>query len=188
MEMLHTQFRAATESERFHPLLLEASYILDLLVIHPFSDLNGRMSRLLTLLLLYQGGYEVGRFISLEKLTERSKETYYEALQASTTGWHEGHHDPGPWVNYFLGILIGAYAEFEARTGALGARGSKTEAVKTLVRSAPSDEFTINDIREATGRTVSDVMIRKVLKELKGDGAINVVGRGPAARYRRRKR
>lgn len=187
MERLHEQYRAASQSERFHPLLLEACYILDFLVIHPFCDGNGRMSRVLTLLLLYKGGYDVGRFISLEKLIEGSKETYYEALQASTTGWHDGRQDVGPWVNYFLGTLVGAYAEFESRTGALGPRGSKTEAVKTFVRASPSDEFAINDVREATGRTVSDVMIRKVLKELKSDGAIEVVGRGPAARYRRLK-
>ncbi len=75
MDGLHEQFRAASQSERFHPLLLEACYILDFLVIHPFSDGNGRMSRLLTLLLLYKGGYDVGRFVSLEKLIEESKET-----------------------------------------------------------------------------------------------------------------
>ena len=90
IEELHRRFGEAWEADRHHHLLLTAAYALDFLVIHPFTDGNGRMSRLLSLLLLYQGGYEVGRFVSTEKLIDASKETYYEALGQSTRGWHEG--------------------------------------------------------------------------------------------------
>ena len=133
MRQLHEGYAAALESGRYPPLLLVGSYILDFTIIHPFSDGNGRMSRLLTLLLLYKSGYEVGRFISIEKLIADTRETYYEALQASTTGWHDDAHTVEPWLRYFLGVLIAAYDAFEARVGTLGGRGSKTEAVKNFV-------------------------------------------------------
>lgn len=85
--------------------------------VHPFWDGNGRIGRLLTLLLLYQAGYEVGRYISLERLIEESKETYYEVLLKSSHDWHEAKHDLRPWWNYFLGTLVTGYKEFEERVG-----------------------------------------------------------------------
>jgi Fic family protein len=119
MKELHASFLSARDSHQHHPLLLIGAYIFDFLAIHPFRDGNGRMSRLLTLLALYQSDYEVGRFISLERLINESKETYYEALHAAGHGWHEGEHDLGPWLNYFLGIVAAAYNEFEERVGAI---------------------------------------------------------------------
>jgi Fic family protein len=184
MRALHEGWAAALESGRYHPVMLTGAYVLDLLVIHPFSDGNGRMARLLTLLLLYKGGYEVGRYISLEKVIAETKETYYEALEASTSGWHEDAHDPVPWLRYFLGVLIGAYRRFEERAAALAGRGSKTEAVKQFVRSSLSDEFTIADIRRASPG-VSDDHIRKVLAALRADGVIESASKGRSARYRR---
>ena len=88
-------------------------FILDFLCIHPFNDGNGRMSRLLTLLLLYRSGYIVGKYISIEKLISDTKETYYEALQASSYNWHEGTNDYAPFVTYMLGILTAAYRDFQ---------------------------------------------------------------------------
>ena len=88
-------------------------FILDFLCIHPFNDGNGRMSRLLTLLLFYKAGYIVGKYVSMEMLIEKTKETYYEALQASSTGWHEGENSYEPFVKYYLGIMLKAYNEFE---------------------------------------------------------------------------
>jgi len=184
MRELHDGLAVAFESHRYPPLLLAGSYVLDFTVIHPFSDGNGRMSRLLTLLLLYRTGYEVGRFISLEKLIADTKDTYYEALHASTVGWHEGDHSVEPWLRYFLGVLIAAYRAFEARVGAVGGRGSKTEAVRNFVRSSPSDEFTLDDIRIACPG-VSDDLIRKVLRDLRDEGAVEAPTRGRSARYRR---
>jgi Fic family protein len=179
--------RYTTEIDRgvFHPLLLVGSYVLDFLVIHPFSDGNGRMSRLLTLMLLYQRGYEVGRYISLEKLIADTKETYYEALAASTEGWHEERHDIIPWLRYFVGILVAAYDQFERRTaGAVGGRGAKTEAVKQFVRGSITDEFTIADVRRAAP-VAGDALIRKVLHDLRDAGAVRAEGRGRNARWRR---
>src|SRR5580692_8072215 len=128
MQELHERFAAARDSGEHHPLLLVGCYVFDFLAIHPFRDGNGRISRLLTLLLLYQAGYEVGRFISLERLIDNTRETYYDALQAAGHGWHEDEHDIKPWLNYFLGIVTAAYKEFEGRVGTVSGRGSKREA------------------------------------------------------------
>ena len=97
------------------PLILMPMFILDFLCIHPFNDGNGRMSRLLTLLLSYKSGYIVGKYISIEKLIEKSKDTYYEQLQASSYRWHENENDYEPFVEYYLGVIIEAYKEFSSR-------------------------------------------------------------------------
>lgn len=102
------------------PLVAVAALVLDFLCIHPFRDGNGRISRLLTLLVLYQHDFEVGRYISLERLVEESRTEYYEVLQLSSRGWHEGRHDLLPWLNYFLAILKRAYREWEKASQAEG--------------------------------------------------------------------
>jgi Fic family protein len=185
MDELHKRLDDALEAGTYHRLLLVGAYILDFLVIHPFGDGNGRMSRLLTLLLLYQAGYEVGRFVSLEKLIEDSKETYYEALHASTVGWHEDEHTLEPWLSYFLGILVAAYAEFEVRVGAVaGSRGAKAAAIKNFIRSRASEKVTVEEIRRAVP-SASDVYIREVLRKLRDEGVLRQDGRGPNAGWRR---
>lgn len=116
------------------PLILIPLYILDFLCIHPFTDGNGRISRLVTVLLLYQQGYEVGRYIGLERVIENTKESYYDALETSSNGWHEGKHETIPWITYFLSIVLAAYEEFERRADMLvSGRGSKTEMVINAV-------------------------------------------------------
>ena len=185
MEELNARYASEVDRGVVHPLLLVGSYVFDFLVIHPFADGNGRMSRLLTLWLLYRRGYEVGRFISLERFIADTKETYYEALAASTEGWHEERHDILPWLRYFVGILMAGYAEFERQTaGAVGGRGAKTEAVKQFIRASASDEFSIADIRRAAP-VVSDALIRKVLYDLRDSGVVRAGGRGRGARWRR---
>jgi Fic family protein len=184
MRDLHEQFRRALDAAVYEPLLLCSAYILDFTVIHPFRDGNGRMSRLITLWLLYIVGHEVGRYISLEKLIDESKETYYEALGQSTAGWHECEHDLRPWTDYFLGILIAAYKEFESRTGAIGGRGSKKALITTFIESLMVPEFTIADVRQAAPG-VSDGYINKLLGELKRAGRIESLGTGRGARWRR---
>ena len=122
MDRLHTEFSATLDAGTVEPLLLIPAYVLDFLCIHPFADGNGRMARLLSLLLLHQAGYEVGRYISLETAIENTKEGYYDALQASSQNWHEGQHSLIPWWEYFVGVmLVKAYREFENRVGATGA-------------------------------------------------------------------
>lgn len=184
MQDLHDEFARALQDGTYAPLLLCAAYILDFTVIHPFRDGNGRMSRLITLWLLYIVGHDVGRYISLEKLIDNSRETYYEALGQSTAGWHDDQHDLEPWTEYFLGILIAAYSEFESRANVLVGRGSKKALITTFVDSLMVEEFTIADVRQAAPG-VSDAYIKKVLGELKRDGIVEPLGTGRSARWRR---
>jgi Fic family protein len=186
MPQLEDLYQRAVSADGHHRLLLLAAYVLDFLMIHPFQDGNGRMSRLITLLLLYHDGYEVGRYVSLEKLINDSRATYYEALAGSTDGWNESKHDIWPWTRYLLGILTASYKEFETRLETVGTKGSKTRAIKRFIRSSVSDTFTFDDIRQATP-AVSDSQIRKVLEELKNTSppSVEALSRGPGARWRR---
>jgi len=178
MDELHERHSGAVAARRYSPLLLAGAYVFDFLMIHPFNDGNGRMSRLLTLLLLYQAGYDIGRFVSLEKLIERSKETYYEALQASTVGWDRGEHDIWPWLDYFLGILIGAYGQLEDYVELLGSgRGSKAKRVREFVRQHVTVTFTLAEIHEALPDIGVD-HIRGELRRLRDAGAVESPGRG----------
>lgn len=178
MDELHERFTRAVKEGQHPRLLLAGAYVFDFLMIHPFNDGNGRMSRLLTLLLLYQAGHEVGRFISLEKLIEKSKETYYESLERSTAGWKEGEHDIWPWLNYFLAILNGAYNEFESRAGSLtSSRGSKGQRVRQFVRSRASTAFTFADVQKALPDIGPD-HIRGELRKLRDAGAVESPGPG----------
>jgi Fic family protein len=187
MDRLHAGFNRAMQERTYAALLLAAAYVLDFLVIHPFRDGNGRMARLTTLWLLYICGHEVGRYISIEKLIEESKETYYEALERSTFGWHEDKHDLAPWTDYLLGIINAAYREFESRTALVNGRGSKRALITSFIRSSLSDEFTVAQVREASPG-VSDAHLSKVLGQLKADGVIEPIGRGRGARWRRLRR
>jgi len=117
VEEICLSYRHALDQERVPPLLAAAALVFDFLCIHPFRDGNGRISRLLTLLSLEQLGYEVGRYVSLERLIEESREDYYDVLHRSSEGWHEGRHDLLPWLNYFLAILRRAWFELEERVG-----------------------------------------------------------------------
>ncbi len=185
MDGLHERFGEEWQSQQSEPLLLIAAYVLDFLCIHPFLDGNGRMARLLTLLLLYQAGYEVGRYISLEKIVEESKESYYEALNRSSQGWHEGRHDLEPWAGYLLGTLLAAYREFEARVGTLSsARGAKTEMVRDAFERLPP-QFRLVDLERACPGVTRD-MIRVVLNGLKSEDRVEAVGRGAGARWLKR--
>jgi Fic family protein len=185
MEELHERFLAARDAGEHHPLLLIGCYVFDFLAIHPFLDGNGRMARLLTLLLLYQSGYDVGRYVSLERLINEARDSYYDALQAAGHGWHEGEHTIGPWLEYLLGILTAAYREFEARVGLLAeGRGAKTAAIEQFIRTRVADEFTIADVRDAA-LGASDSLIGKVLSRLRDEGVIEPLGTGRSARWRR---
>jgi len=171
-------------SERWvHPLLLIPALNFDFLCIHPFGDGNGRVSRLLLLLSLYHCGFEVGRYISLERLIEENKERYYETLAQSSLGWRDGKHDPWPYLNYVLYVLTQACKEFERRVGQLSSpKGAKAEMVLDAVRRQ-SGEFRLVDIEKACPG-VGREWIRRLLADLKGRGEAACTGRGPAARWR----
>ncbi|MGH8426786.1 MAG: Fic family protein [Gammaproteobacteria bacterium] len=179
---LENNYRAAADSGRHEPLVLVPLAILGFLCIHPFRDGNGRIARLLSLMMLYRFNYEVGRYISLERIIEESKETYYETLEASSQGWHEGRHDVMPWLNYFWGVLLRAYREFEERVGAVHrGRGAKTEQVRLAVL-ARQQPFAISDI-EAECAGVSRDMVRHVLRRMKQEQLIELRGKGRGAKW-----
>lgn len=180
MASLCSLYEQTLEEGNVVPLLATASFVFDFSCVHPFRDGNGRMGRLLTLLLLYRNGYEVGRYIGLERLVETSKETYYEALLASSEGWHEGRHDLRPWWNYFLGTLIAAYREFESRVGSLqSVRGAKSEMVREVIIRLPA-RFSMNQLKRAC-LGVSQETIRQVLRRMRDAGELSTTGYGPAA-------
>lgn len=147
------------------PLILMPMFILDFLCIHPFNDGNGRMSRLLTLLLLYKSGYIVGKYISIEKLIEKSKDTYYEQLQASSYRWHENENDYEQFVEYYLGVIIAAYKEFSSRVQTLIESGmSKPERIREVIRKHIG-KITKSQIMEKCP-DISDTTIQRTLTEL----------------------
>ncbi len=167
-----------------HPLIALAAFNLDFLCIHPFRDGNGRVSRLLFLLQCYALGYEAGRYISLERVIEQNKDRYYETLEQSSQGWHEGKHDAWPYINYLLYILKLAYQEFETRVGQVKSpRGEKTDLVIQAIK-ATSDTFRIAEIQKQCPGVSVD-MIRRVLKGLKAQGAVECLGRGQSAGWRK---
>ncbi len=183
MEDLVCRRAIANEPHPIEPLITIPLTILDLLCIHPFADGNGRVARLATLLLLYHHRFQVGRYISLERIIEDSKDGYYEALHASSQGWHDAAHDPHPWLNYFWGTLIRAHAEFEERVGAIPpGRGKKTEQIKAAIarRVGP---FSISEImQDCPG--ISRALVRQVLRKLRDDGVIKSQGLGRGATWR----
>ena len=161
-----------------------AAFNLDFLCIHPFRDGNGRVSRLLLLLQSYHLGYEVGRYISLERLIEHNKDRYYETLEQSSQGWHQGRHDPWPFIGYLLYILRTAYREFEKSVGEVPtAKGAKTEMVLEAV-ARQTGAFRMRDIEDACPGVGPDC-VRQVLRDLRKSKRLVSSGRGPAARWER---
>lgn len=165
------------------PLVLIPIFINDFLCIHPFNDGSGRMSRLLTTLLLYRCGYVVGRYISLESKIEKTKEKYYEVLNTCGNGWHEGNNDPTPFVKYLLGIILSAYRDFESRVDLFN---EKLPAIE-LVRRAVGDKigkFTKSEIMEMVP-SIGKASVENALKKLIEDGTIQRHGKGKATFYTR---
>ena len=184
VEQLCLLYRHSLEQLKYPALYAVACLVLDFLCIHPFRDGNGRISRLLTLLALYHYGYSVGKFISLERIVEQTKETYYESLNKSSQNWHQGKHDISPWLHYFLGTVLSAYKEFEERAAFLKpARGAKTEIIEKAVDRQVGD-FAMADIMRSCPN-VSRPMIRVVLGEMRKKGLVEVVGTGRGARWRK---
>ena len=177
-------YRHSIEQLKYPPLYATACLIFDFLCVHPFRDGNGRVSRLLTLLALYHHGYEVGKYISIERIIEQSKETYYEVLQKSSKRWHEAKHDIEPWLYYFLGTISSAYKEFEERAGSVKPfRGGKTEIVIQTINNQIG-EFSISDI-ERLCPGISRDMIRVIFRQLQKEKKIVCLGKGRSAKWKR---
>ena len=182
VESLCDKAQEALKDENLDPLLLIPMIVLDFLCIHPFNDGNGRMSRLLTLLLLYQSGCLVGRYISIEKAIADTKESYYETLLASSTGWHEAANDYRPFVQYMLGIIAGSYRDFFGRVDLLINSGlSKTERVAALIK----EQFGKITKSEITAKCpdISEITVQRALAELVKNGDIIKHGGGRYTYY-----
>ena len=181
VEMLCQRYRVATDDERLPPLLIVATFIFDLLCIHPFRDGNGRVSRLVTSLLLQAHGFQVIRYISLERIIEESKEDYYRILKLCSQGWHEGKNEILPWWNYFLSTLRRAYKEFESQVESVEARPAKSDLVRRTVLGQV-EPFTLADMAVQLP-SASPQLIKKVLAEMKNAGQVRLAGRGRGARW-----
>jgi len=184
MKELVELYGNALDEHRVPPLVLLAALNLDFLCIHPFRDGNGRVSRLLLLLQCCHLGFEVGRYISLERLIEQNKERYYETLEQSSQGWHEGKHDPWPYINYILSIIKMAYREFEQRLGQIQSpKGEKTSLVFQAIDRTLSP-FSVAELQNKCPN-VSLGMVRRVLKNLRAKNLIECLGRGQNARWQK---
>ena len=181
---LMDRYHQAAATGEHHPVLLTGLFILDLLVIHPFEDGNGRVARLLTNAMLTDHGYTVGRYVSIEQAVAESADAYYQALLESTHGWHEGAADPWPWLSYFTNVIAGAYAVFADRAAAAQTPGTKQHRVREhILRRAPAT-FRLADIRAAMPG-ISDQTIRLVLEQLRNEGRVRADGTGRSATWTR---
>ncbi|MGL5256228.1 MAG: Fic family protein [Proteocatella sp.] len=182
IERLCREYIVSIREEKIDPLILIAKFIFDFLSIHPFNDGNGRMSRLLTLMLLYQQGYIVGKYISIEMIIEQTKETYYQTLKQSSKDWLRNEHNYFSFVRYYLGIILKAYKEFSDRVETVAMKGlSKTERVKDVF------DKRIGKISKAEIQTicpdVSIATIEKTLSDLLKKEYIIKVGAGKTTKY-----
>lgn len=174
-------YRDIGDEQRVPPLLVVATFVLDLLCIHPFRDGNGRVSRLAATLLLQSHGFQVARYISLERLVEDSKDQYYRALAECSQGWHEGRNAVIPWWNYFLDVLRRAYDELDLQMGSVEARPAKGDLVRQTILTQV-EQFTLGDLA-AQVPVASPQLIKKVLAEMKQQGKVRLLGRGRGARW-----
>ncbi len=182
MRQMTEGFLDAWNGNKSEKLLLIPMFILDFLCIHPFDDGNGRMSRLLTLLLFYRAGFIVGKYISLEMLIEQTKKTYYEALRDSSTGWHDDENSYAPFVKYYLGILIKASNEFESRVEYLSKKKvPKTERVRLLIKDTVG-KISKKEILEKCP-DISTKTVERTLADLVKQGCIKKIGASSATCY-----
>ena len=182
VDALCNTYNEIADRKKAEPLLVDILFILDFLCIHPFNDGNGRMSRLLTLLLLYRHGYMVGKYISIESLIEKTKDSYYATLKQSSEHWHEGKNDIWPFVRYMLGVLLAAYRDFESRVAVISdAKMTKEERIRKF-----ADEkvglFTKAEIIQSCP-DIAATTIEKVLSEMKREGIIKTVGAGRGTKW-----
>ena len=177
-------FNQVIDSCVIDPLVLIPVFINDFLCIHPFNDGNGRMSRLLTTLLLYRSGYVVGRYISIESKIEKTKGNYYDALEKSGIGWHEEANDPSPFIKYILGIILAAYRDFESRISLVDGKQPAIEQVRAVVKEKIG-KFTKSEIMELVP-AIGKASVENSLKKLTQEGFIERHGKGKSTFYTRK--
>lgn len=184
VERICSEYSRQIDDGTYDPLLVSLVFVFDFVSIHPFNDGNGRMSRLLTLLLMYRNGYDVGKYVSIEKEIENSKETYYEALSASSTGWQNGENDYVPFVTYMLGIVTACYRELESRFSVVALPAGNEESIRAffdrLIGTA-----TKREIMDANPN-MSQRTLERILAKLQDEGVVEKVGAARSTAYRRR--
>lgn len=184
VERICREYSRQIDDGTYDPLLASLVFVFDFVSIHPFNNGNGRMSRLLTLLLMYRNGYDVGKYVSIEKEIENSKETYYEALSASSTGWQNGENDYVPFVTYMLGIVTACYRELESRFSVVALPAGNEESIRAffdrLVGTA-----TKREIMDANPN-MSQRTLERILAKLQDEGVVEKVGAARSTAYRRK--
>ena len=181
LDRLCAEYNRVIGNLELEPLIAIPVFIHDFLCIHPFNDGNGRMSRLLTTLLLYRSGFYVGKYISLEAKIAKNKDLYYDALSASQGGWHEGTDDPVPFIKYLLGTILAAYRDFEDRFALVETKRSALETVR-LATQNKIGRFTKQDIRELCP-SLSVSSVEGALRKLVASGELKREGSGKSTCY-----
>ena len=181
IEKMCESFNRETDACEVDPLILIPAFIVDFLCVHPFNDGNGRMSRLLTTLLLYRAGYVVGKYVSLESKIEKTKESYYKALEKSDINWNNGENDLTPFIKYILGTVLAAYRDFEQRVILVEDKASAIDLVRNAVNNTIG-KFTKSDIMELVP-SVGKTSVENSLKILIEEGVIGRDGKGKATFY-----
>ena len=183
IDMICDSYNRVLDTHEIDPLILIPTVIHDFLCVHPFNDGNGRMSRLLTTLLLYRSGYYVGKYISLESKIARNKDLYYDALEASQGGWYENTDDPTPFIKYLLSVILAAYRELDERLELVEDKSPAIEVVRRAVESKLG-KFTKTDILELCP-TLGKTSVESSLKKLVDQGVLMQHGKGRATFYTR---
>ena len=184
IEKMCESFNRETDACEIDPLILIPAFIVDFLCVHPFNDGNGRMSRLLTTLLLYRAGYVVGKYVSLESKIEKTKESYYKALEKSDINWNNGENDLTPFIKYILGTVLAAYRDFDQRVILVEDKSSAIDLVRNAVNNTIG-KFTKSDIMELVP-SVGKTSVENSLKILIEEGVIGRDGKGKATFYFRK--
>lgn len=181
VQALCDDYAAATDNDDALVPVIISTCVFEFLCIHPFRDGNGRVSRLLTTMLLERHGFALCRYVSLERLIEESKNEYYSVLERCSQGWHEGMNEMIPWLNYLLGVIRRGYEELARQVESAEDIG-KSELIRQAILRQPG-AFALADI-QASCPSVSGQLIKKVLAQLKGEGKVSLSGRGRGARWR----
>ncbi len=184
IEKMCESFNRETDACEIDPLILIPAFIVDFLCVHPFNDGNGRMSRLLTTLLLYRAGYVVGKYVSLESKIEKTKESYYKALEKSDINWNREENDITPFIKYILGTVLAAYRDFDQRVILVEDKSSAIDLVRNAVNNTIG-KFTKSDIMELVP-SVGKTSVENSLKILIEEGVIGRDGKGKATFYFRK--
>lgn len=182
MQELCDSYNQAMQSEDISPLLLSGAFIFDFVSIHPFRDGNGRMSRLLMLLIMYKSGFKVGKYISIEKTIEDTKQNYYKALKDSSYGWSDNENNYLPFLEYFLGIILKDYREFYERLSIINHTDLPVDKLVIKILRQALQPLPIKDIFTLIPQ-YSEITIRRALKELQENNKIKKIGKARATKY-----